>query len=123
MKRTGFISFMLALLALVGCTTPFRPWSLSELREGMDREQVVAILGEPDAVEQQADTLYLHYTYNENYSPSTAGVNTAFVDLDPTLQEFEAQQNLQVYHYTVKLVDGKMQAYKELQDEPSDAPP
>lgn len=101
----------------MGCATTFRPWRLSEVEEGMDRTQVVRILGEPDSVEMKNGAEFLYYSYREDYNPSPA--NTDIRADDATTHEFRKQQimqSLKEYRYAVKLVDGKVQNYKELVD-------
>lgn len=110
MKHTAAV---VALVLLSGCATTFRPWKLSEVEEGMDRAQVVHILGEPDLVETKNGAEYLHYSYREDYNPP--------LTIDPTdapaaNRGLQSQQRLKEYKYAVKLVDGKVQDYKELTD-------
>ncbi len=110
MKPTVLV---VALILLAGCATTFRPWKLSEVEEGMTRTQVVQILGEPDSVETKDGSEFLHYSYREDYNPPPP---------DDTLQARDAtnrrlqKQGLGESRYAVKMVDGKVQSYKELMD-------
>lgn len=116
MKAVTHTCLVIALVLLAGCATTFRPWKLSEVQEGMDRIQVVQILGEPDFVETKDGAEFLHYTYSEGYNPAPADND---VRLDDTIRDFrdwEIKQSVKEYKYVVKLVDGKVQSYEELQD-------
>ena len=61
-----WVSASAAVLLLAGCATTFKPWKLSDVEEGMDRGQVVSILGAPDRTETKDGTEYLYYTYSED---------------------------------------------------------
>ncbi len=116
MKTMKFLSSILALLLLAGCATSFRPWLLSEIREGMDRAQVLKTLGEPDYLETDGDTERMHYTYRENYAPSPM-----MHDLDRPRSSFipkdqQLERTLKKHHYVVVLAKGRVINYKELSD-------
>ncbi len=113
MKHTAIV---VALVLLAGCATTFRPWKLSEVEEGMDRAQVVYILGEPDFVETKDGAELLHYSYREDYNPPPADDSIQARDTSRRLQNQQIKQGLKEYRYAVKLVDGKVQNYKELTD-------
>ena len=102
MKTTKYIS--LALIALlVGCATTFRPWEFAEVKEGMDRAQVVKIIGEPDRVESKDGAEILYYSYHEAYDPtSTDGI-----------QDSQVKRSMKTRNYEVKIVDGKVQTAEE----------
>ena len=112
------ITVGVALLLLAGCATTFRPWKLSEVKEGMARKQVIATLGEPDSVEMKNGTEILHYSYSEDYNPPTAsGVANQSTDSpERQLQDQQIKRSIQQHKYAVKLVDGKVQDYEELSD-------
>ena len=114
MKTMNLLVCGVALALLVGCATTFRPWSLSEIQEGMDKAQVVKILGEPDYVEMKDGAEYLHYTYREEPRP----VDDISVASQPVqnrrLDEF--QRNLREYRYAVIMSEGKVVRYEELTD-------
>jgi outer membrane protein assembly factor BamE (lipoprotein component of BamABCDE complex) len=108
---------LIALLALLaGCTTTFRPWKLSEIQEGMNRAQVVELLGEPDSVEMKDDSEFLHYSYRENINSAATIDDIRMHDADGALQEQQIQTSFKEYKYVVKMVDSKVQTYKELQN-------
>ena len=116
MKTIKYVSLIALLALLAGCATTFRPWKLSEVQEGMDRNQVTEILGEPDSVEVKDDTEYLYYSYRENINPAPADSDFRAYDADRALREPLILSSFEEYKYAVKLVDGKVQTYKELQD-------
>lgn len=100
---------------LVGCATTFRPWKLSEVDEGMTRAQVIGILGEPDSAKIKDEAEFLYYSYSEDYSPSpSSGFSQSIDSPDQKLRDQQAKASLKEYHYSVKLVDGKVQSYKEI---------
>ena len=113
MKAILLHSLAIAALLLAGCATVFRPWLLSEVHEGMTRDQVVEILGNPDSTEVKNGVEYLHYVYEERY-PSPASRYPAFDDGDWLLQERQIEQGLKRYRFAVKIVDGKLESYREL---------
>ena len=120
MKRIRCIAFLLITACLIGCTTTFRPWNLSEISEGMSHDEVVAILGEPDYIEPKDGSVYLHYIYSEYLHPSSTNVDPAKPDPDKIFPMNEQQQlKAKSYHYVVKMVDGKVQTYKQLEEVPS----
>ena len=50
-------------LFIAGCATPFKPWQLSDVQEGMNREQIVGTLGVPDYSVHKDGSEYLYYSY------------------------------------------------------------
>lgn len=116
MKPIKHIAVVVALILLAGCATTFRPWKLSEVQEGMDREQVVDLLGDPDSVETKDGAEYLYYSYSEDYNPPLSSDNPVEYENDRVLREYNLRRSLKEYKYAVKLVDGKVQNYKELTD-------
>lgn len=115
MKPKNYTALALALtLFLAGCATTFRPWILSEVEEGMARDQVVQLLGEPDSVETQDGTELLHYAYREDYNPPMADDNVHTPDAARSFEHKQMKRGSKEYHYVVKLVDGKVQGYKEV---------
>lgn len=98
-------------LALVGCATSFKPWKLSDVHEGMNRNEVIAVLGEPDFTENRDGAEYLYYTYQEEARGSGYS--------DPMHQDMERKAEeltriLSETKYEVVIVDGKMISYKEV---------
>ncbi len=116
MKAIKYIPLMVALGLLVGCATTFRPWKLSEIQEGMEKAQVVGILGEPDSVETKDGEELLYYTYSEGYNPAPSDADIRAYDANREFREQQLQRSLKEYKYIVTLVDGKVQTYKEIQE-------
>ena len=102
MKTTKYIALSLIAL-LVGCATTFRPWEFSEVKEGMDRAQVVKIIGEPDRVESKDGSEILYYSYHEAYDPTS----------DNGIQKSQVKRSMKTRNYVVKIVDGKVQTTEE----------
>lgn len=115
MKTMRYYLSLGAVLILAGCATTFRPWSLSEVTEGMDRSEVVQILGEPDYVFVKDGAEHLRYIYQENFMPSSMPAdishNRAF---DEQMQIRQIERSMQILMYDVILVDGKVLNYKEV---------
>lgn len=114
MKPMRHVALSVSFALLVGCTTTFRPWLLSEIEEGMDRSQVIQILGEPDDAETKDGAEFLHYSYSEDYNPPPA--DDSIYTPDTINRKFNTQQvqrSFREYKYVVKLVDGKVLDYKE----------
>lgn len=110
------IALVASLALLVGCATTFRPWLLSEIEEGMGRAQVIRILGEPDSAEMKNGAEVLHYSYREDFAPLLADDPTHAYKANRRFRKQHIQKSLKEYRYAVKLVDGKVQSYKELVD-------
>lgn len=110
------IALIVALVLIAGCATTFRPWKLSEVEEGMTREQVVHILGEPDSVEAENGAEILHYSYREDYNPPLADDSLQARNTSRRLEDQRIKRGFKEYRYAVKLVDGKVQHYEELTD-------
>jgi len=107
---------IVSLVLLAGCATTFRPWKLSEVEEGMDKAQVVGILGEPNSIETKNGAEFLYYSYREDYNPPPSNTDILSTGATSTLQKQQIKRSLQEYRYVVKLVDGKVQDYEELTD-------
>ncbi len=116
MKSMKHIALVASLALLAGCATTFRPWLLSEIEEGMDRAQVVHILGEPDFVEMKNGAEFLHYSYSENHNPPLADDSIQAYEANRRLREQRIRRSFKEYRYAVKLAEGKVQSYKELTD-------
>lgn len=114
MKPIKYTVFTVALICLMGCTTAFRPWLLSDVKEGMDREQVVSILGSPDSSEIKDGAEYLYYTYAQGYNPSFSNSSIEEDIAFSKMRDNEIKESFAEYKYAVKLVDGKLQGYKEI---------
>ena len=112
--KYSLLATLLALLA--GCATTFRPWKLSEIKEGMDRAQVTEVLGEPDSIEMKNNAEFLYYSYRENYNAPSANSDFRAYDANREFRELQIQSSFNEYKYVVKMVDGKVQTYKELQN-------
>lgn len=77
----------------------------------MSRDEIVAVLGEPDYTENRDNAEYLYYTYQEQARGSGYS--------DPMHQDMERKAEelsriLTETKYEVVLVDGKMIDYKEV---------
>lgn len=114
MKTIKYLLPVVVLGLLFGCATTFRPWKLSEIKEGMDKPQVIKVLGEPDAEETKDGVESLYYSYRENYNPSPAADSIRSREASRELRDQQIKQSLKKYSYVVKLVNGKVQTYKEL---------
>ncbi len=117
MKTMRSLTWTIALLLLAGCATTFRPWLLSEVHEGMDRAEVVKILGEPDSVLVKDGTEQLFYSYQEDFNPVATGSTSYENSLMGDQQRQEALRTFKEYRYVVILSEGKVLNYKQL-DEP-----
>lgn len=116
MKPIKQITLVATLVLLMGCATTFRPWNLSEISEGMDRAQVVQILGEPDSTEQKEGEELLYYSYREDRSPSFQNDTIQAYEANRDIEKQQIKKSLEEYKYVVTLVDGKVANYKEIQD-------
>jgi len=117
MKVIKHTAVVVALAFLAGCATTFRPWKLSEVEEGMNRAQVVHILGAPDSAETKNGAEFLYYSYSEDYNPPLSGnMGGSINSPDQQLRDDQIKRSFKQYKYSVKLVDGKVQDYKELTD-------
>ena len=115
MKTMRYFLALGAALLLAGCATTFRPWTLSEVTEGMDRDRVIQLLGEPDYVFAQDGAEHLRYTYQEDFAPSSMPVDISYErDIDRKIQAMQIERSMQVLEYDVILVDGKVLNYKEV---------
>ena len=104
-----------AALILSGCATTFRPWSLSEVTEGMDRDQVVQLLGEPDYVFVKDDAEHMRYSYQEDFTHSSMPVDMASDRvIDPKKQAMRVERSLNTLEYDVILVNDQVINYKEV---------
>lgn len=122
MKRTT-IGSVLVLALLAGCSATFRPWRLSELESGMDRDQVIRLLGEPDFSEITERSEWLYYTYRSDYNPPPATDDMRASEVSRRL-EFgqQASRGTETSRYVVRLEDGKMTEYREVTDLEQTAP-
>jgi len=105
---------VLTVCLLVGCATTFKPWSLSEVQEGMERSEVIRLLGEPDYVVNKNGSEYLYYSYQEEMSTVADVTLESPEGLERRIDEFN--RKIREYKYEVVLVDGKLINYKELQN-------
>lgn len=100
-------------LLIAGCSTSFKPWQLSDVKEGMNKEQIVKILGKPDYTEEKDGAEYLYYSYTEDLTPASTTLDTT--DSVERRAE-ELSRTLSESKFEVVMVDGKMINYKALQD-------
>ena len=116
MKSLKHIALVVVLLLVAGCATTFRPWNLSEIEEGMSRSQVVGGLGEPDRAEAEGEVELLYYSYSENQNLPLSADSIQAYESDRELRKQQIGRSLREYNYSVKLVDGKVLTYTELQE-------
>ena len=115
MKTMRYLLSLGAVLILAGCATTFRPWSLSEVTEGMGRSEVVQILGEPDDVFEKDGAEYMRYTYQEDFIPYSMPADiTHDRPINDQMHATQIERSMQVLVYDVILVDGKVLNYKEV---------
>ncbi len=115
MKTMRYFLALGAVLVLAGCATTFRPWSLSEVTEGMERDRVIQLLGEPDYVFLKDGAEHLRYTYQEDFAPSSMPVDIAHERaVDQRRQAMLVERSMQILEYDVILIDGKVLNYKEV---------
>lgn len=110
--KTVLVASLVSLL-IAGCATSFKPWQLSDVKEGMDKEQIVKILGEPDSTVNTNNAEYLYYSYIEDPAPASAPFDSQDA-IDRRAEELS--RTLTESKFEVVLVDGKMINYKQLQD-------
>lgn len=108
------MSLMLAtvVLFLAGCATTFRPWKLSDVQEGMAKDEVVKILGQPDYTEERDDAEYFYYTYREEPAPAPEASMETNEEIERRIGQLN--RTLKESKYEVMLVEGKVVNYKEL---------
>ena len=99
------------LLLFTGCSTTFKPWTLSQLSPGMTTEQVTQKLGAPHHISQKDGSVIYHYTYTEPIPLQNEIVMQREDSVLPMRTEPHVEIN--TYHYEVVLVDGKLMNYKE----------
>jgi outer membrane protein assembly factor BamE (lipoprotein component of BamABCDE complex) len=114
MKTMKLILSSAFILLAAGCATTFKPWNLSNVQEGMPREQVIATLGDPDYTVNKDGAEYLYYTYQEELAPISDDSLKTKEALE--LRVGELNRTLKDYKYEVMLVEGKVLNYKELKD-------
>ena len=117
MKLIKYIPFLAFVSLLIGCATTFRPWKLSEVKEGMTRGAVVEILGEPDSTDTEDGMELLYYSYSEGFNAASADNEIRFNETTDLLKEKALEDGLKEYHYVVKLTDGKVLDYKEVEEQ------
>ncbi len=109
-----YFTALVIVLLISSCTTTFRPWNLSAIKAGMDRAQVVHILGKPDATEMKDGSEYLHYIYQEDFNPSPASVPFYDQNSERVFRDLNDRSSFKQYEYVVILADGQVINYKEL---------
>jgi outer membrane protein assembly factor BamE (lipoprotein component of BamABCDE complex) len=113
MKTMRTLPAALALLILAGCATTFKPWNLSNVREGMEREQVTQLLGEPDYTIDKDGAEYLYYSFREEMAPAGEAALDTSEQIERRADALD--RTLKEHKYEVMLVDGKLVNYKELE--------
>ena len=115
MKTMRYFLLLGAALILAGCATTFRPWNLSQVTEGMSRDQVIQLLGEPDYVFIQDGAEHLRYIYQEDYSPSSVSDDLAYESsIGHKMQTMQVERAMRVLTYDVILLEGRVLNYKEV---------
>ncbi|HEY5653281.1 MAG TPA: hypothetical protein VIR63_02800 [Pontiella sp.] len=104
----------MALAFLAGCATTFQPWSLSKVEEGMERDQVVQLLGIPESSFVTNGIERLLYTYREDPISADDPLLDASTQFKTAAKRFD--ETLKEYRYVVILNNGKVSGYKELLD-------
>lgn len=80
----------------------------------MDKGQVVDILGNPSSAKQDGTVEYLHYTYSDEPIITPIDGSTQNFDQQYPFFEERAEKQMKSYHYVVKLQDGKVVSYEEM---------
>ncbi|MEE9369584.1 MAG: outer membrane protein assembly factor BamE [Pontiella sp.] len=114
MKTMRAMAFGVAVFLIAGCATTFKPWKLSEIKEGMEKDQVHKILGAPDFVINKDGAEYLYYIYSEELSPVSSVSLDSNEGIERRVEEFN--RTLKEYKYEVMIVDNEVVNYKELLD-------
>lgn len=114
MKIKRLLPTAVVVSLLMGCATTFKPWKLSDVQEGMDRDQVVKILGAPDHSVEKDGAEYLYYSYREELAPAPDVSLETAEGIDRRVEEFN--RTLEDVKYEVVIVEGKLVNYKELRD-------
>ena len=108
MKTINYLALVVVAGFLFGCATTFYPQELSKLKPGMNRENIVLLLGEPDSSKKTTTGgEVLVYTYREDY------VHDSNDDSFSSLRKKQFEKSLKTDTYIVNLVDGKMVDYKK----------
>jgi hypothetical protein len=112
MKTLNMTLLAAVVLFLAGCATTFVPWKLSDVKEGMARDQVVKLLGEPDYTADKDGAQFLYYSYMEEPLPMSETTMDSHVAMDQRANSFS--RTLKDSKYEVMLIEGKVINYKEL---------
>ena len=112
MKKIRSVLAVGLVVLLAGCATTFKPWKLSEVQEGMTRDEVVAVLGQPDYTVNKDGAEYLYYSYYEE--PRGAGHSDMAIEQDIERKAENLSRTLDETKYEVVIVDGRMINYKEM---------
>ena len=105
MKTTKYLAGLIALTFLAGCSTTssFRPWKVEEVNAGMNRQEVIQLLGTPDAAELTDNKELLTYSYQEGFDAPESNQPP----LPPGFESLEKSKlNMETEIYTITLVDG-----------------
>ena len=114
MKTIRIIISVAVAFLIAGCATTFKPWKLSEVNEGMERDQVVKILGAPDYAVNKDGAEYIYYTYREELAPMSDVSLETEAGIERRVEKFN--RTLKENKYEIKLVDDKVVTHKELED-------
>ncbi|WP_136062859.1 hypothetical protein [Pontiella sulfatireligans] len=119
MKSIKLLATVTVLSLLAGCATTFRPWLLSDVHEGMDKVQVVQLLGTPDSTETKNGAEYLHYSFREDLTLPFSNPGGIEFSAEREIMREDMERRFKDYRYVVILVDGKVVNYKEELPDPS----
>lgn len=86
MKRTLVLSLVVSLI-LIGCVTANK---MNNVSLGMTKPEVIAVMGNPTSTSAKGDTEYLNYIFTN--------------------------RKLNLNHYFVRLINGKVESYGKLGD-------
>jgi outer membrane protein assembly factor BamE (lipoprotein component of BamABCDE complex) len=114
MKTMRTIMSVAVVCLVAGCATTFKPWKLSEVQEGMERDEVVKILGAPDYTVNKDGAEYIYYTYREELAPMSEVSLETDAGIERRVEEFN--RTLKEGKYEIELIEGKVVAHKELKD-------
>lgn len=105
MKTKTYLAGLAALTLVAGCsTTPsFRPWKMEDVNAGMNRQEVIQLLGTPDAVELSDNKELLKYSYANDLHAPESNLPPLPPGFDPIERE-STNKNREIY--TITLTDG-----------------
>ena len=113
MKIIQYFLSVVSVGFLLGCATTFQPSELSKLKVGMNRDEILLLLGKPDSSKKIANGgEILVYTYCEDYVHNSDD-DSFSTTYSSSLEKRQFEKSLKTDTYVVHLVDGKMVDYKK----------